>query len=82
MHCVLQICMSTYLIGVKIPDSISMTIYYVIFFVIQQLSLKGFAGDTAKAHARTSMIAGEGVSNIRTVAAFNAQGKILSLFCH
>ncbi|KAK4393093.1 ABC transporter B family member 19 [Sesamum angolense] len=26
----------------------------------QQLSLKGFAGDTAKAHAKTSMIAGEG----------------------
>ncbi|KAL9247718.1 hypothetical protein vseg_021120 [Gypsophila vaccaria] len=47
----------------------------------QQLSLKGFAGDTAKAHAKTSMIAGEGVSNIRTVAAFNAQDKILSLFC-
>ncbi|KAI7726411.1 hypothetical protein M8C21_016957, partial [Ambrosia artemisiifolia] len=46
----------------------------------QQLSLKGFAGDTAKAHAKTSMIAGEGVSNIRTVAAFNAQEKILSLF--
>ncbi|CAI9777375.1 unnamed protein product [Fraxinus pennsylvanica] len=48
----------------------------------QQLSLKGFAGDTAKAHAKTSMIAGEGVSNIRTVAAFNAQEKILSQFCH
>ncbi|GFQ02953.1 ABC transporter b family member 19 [Phtheirospermum japonicum] len=48
----------------------------------QQLSLKGFAGDTAKAHAKTSMIAGEGVSNIRTVAAFNAQEKILSLFSH
>ncbi|KAK4409877.1 ABC transporter B family member 19 [Sesamum angolense] len=48
----------------------------------QQLSLKGFAGDTAKAHAKTSMIAGEGVSNIRTVAAFNAQEKILSLFAH
>lgn len=49
---------------------------------MQQLSLKGFAGDTAKAHAKTSMIAGEGVSNIRTVAAFNAQDKILSLFRH
>lgn len=47
---------------------------------LQQLSLKGFAGDTAKAHAKTSMIAGEGVSNIRTVAAFNAQDKIISLF--
>ncbi|EOY03425.1 ATP binding cassette subfamily B19 isoform 3 [Theobroma cacao] len=51
-------------------------------FAQQQLSLKGFAGDTAKAHAKTSMIAGEGVSNIRTVAAFNAQNKILSLFCY
>ncbi|KAG2384018.1 ABC transporter B family member 19 [Vigna angularis] len=47
-----------------------------------QLSLKGFAGDTAKAHAKTSMIAGEGVSNIRTVAAFNAQTKMLSVFCN
>ncbi|VFQ58512.1 unnamed protein product [Cuscuta campestris] len=46
----------------------------------QQLSMKGFAGDTAKAHAKSSMIAGEGVSNIRTVAAFNAQDKVLSLF--
>ncbi|CAA0828429.1 ABC transporter B family member 19 [Striga hermonthica] len=48
----------------------------------QQLSLKGFAGDTAKAHAKTSMIAGEAVSNIRTVAAFNAQPKLLFLFSH
>ncbi|GJN26261.1 hypothetical protein PR202_gb14180 [Eleusine coracana subsp. coracana] len=48
----------------------------------QQLSMKGFAGDTAKAHAKSSMVAGEGVSNIRTVAAFNAQSKILSLFSY
>lgn len=51
-------------------------------YLAQQLSLKGFAGDTAKAHAKTSMIAGEGVNNIRTVAAFNAQDKILSLFSY
>ncbi|VAH38078.1 unnamed protein product [Triticum turgidum subsp. durum] len=48
----------------------------------QQLSMKGFAGDTAKAHAKSSMVAGEGVSNIRTVAAFNAQNKVMSLFSH
>ncbi|KAL9254105.1 ABC transporter B family member 19-like protein [Drosera capensis] len=42
---------------------------------------EGFAGDTVKAHAKTSMIAGEGVSNIRMVAAFNGQEKILGLFC-
>jgi ATP-binding cassette, subfamily B (MDR/TAP), member 1 len=44
--------------------------------------MKGFVGDTTKAHAKSSMVAGEGVSNIRTVAAFNAQSKILSLFSH
>ncbi|VAH38071.1 unnamed protein product [Triticum turgidum subsp. durum] len=44
--------------------------------------MKGFAGDTAKAHAKSSMVAGEGVSNIRTVAAFNAQNKVMSLFSH
>lgn len=49
---------------------------------LQQLTLKGFSGDTAKAHAKTSMIAGEAVSNIRTVAAFNAQEKILRLYRH
>ncbi|KAI8533911.1 hypothetical protein RHMOL_Rhmol10G0047400 [Rhododendron molle] len=54
----------------------------VLAFCAQKFSLEGFAGDTAKAHAKTSMIAGEGVSNIRTVAAFNAQDKTLSLFCH
>ncbi|KAE9449260.1 hypothetical protein C3L33_18836, partial [Rhododendron williamsianum] len=54
----------------------------VLAFCAQKFSLKGFAGDTAKAHAKTSMIAGEGVRNIRTVAAFNAQDKTLSLFCH
>ncbi|KAF7128948.1 hypothetical protein RHSIM_Rhsim10G0040700 [Rhododendron simsii] len=54
----------------------------VLAYFAQQLSLKGFAGDIAKTHAKTSMIAGEGVSNIRTVTAFNAQDKIVSLFCH
>ncbi|KAH7846544.1 hypothetical protein Vadar_015190 [Vaccinium darrowii] len=54
----------------------------VLAYFVQQLALKGFAGDTSKAHAKTSMIAGEGVSNIRTVAAFNAEDQILSLFCH
>ncbi|CAI0388592.1 unnamed protein product [Linum tenue] len=46
------------------------------------LVLANFAQVCCSAHAKTSMIAGEGVSNIRTVAAFNAQDKILSLFCH
>ncbi|KAK9107689.1 hypothetical protein Syun_023700 [Stephania yunnanensis] len=68
-------------IGERIADS---WIYHSVQDVqsnLEQLSLKGFAGDIAKAHAKTSMIAGEGVSNIRTVAAFNAQDRMLSLFC-
>jgi ATP-binding cassette subfamily B (MDR/TAP) protein 1 len=42
--------------------------------------LKGFAGDISKAQSRASMVAGEAVSNIRTVAAFNAEKKVLALF--
>jgi hypothetical protein len=44
--------------------------------------LKGFAGDISKAQSRASMVAGEAVSNIRTVAAFNAEKKVLALFEH
>ncbi|KAL2898555.1 ABC transporter B family member 19 [Bienertia sinuspersici] len=43
---------------------------------------EGICRRHGKSACKTSMIAGEGVSNIRTVAAFNAQEKILSLFCH
>lgn len=47
---------------------------------MQQLFLKGFGGDLAKAYARASMVAGEAVGNIRTVAAFCAEDKVLELF--
>eukprot|EP01018_Ginkgo_biloba_P014906 Gb_35777 [translate_table: standard] len=46
----------------------------------ENLSLKGFAGDQAKAHSRATAVAGEAVSNIRTVAAFNAEDKVLLSF--
>lgn len=42
--------------------------------------LKGFAGDVGKAHSKATMVAGEAVTNIRTIAAFNAQAKVLHLF--
>lgn len=48
--------------------------------VSQNMFLKGFAGDIGKAHSKATMIAGEAVSNIRTIAAFNAQSKVLGLF--
>lgn len=42
--------------------------------------LKGFGGDLSRAYARSNMVAGEAVSNIRTVAAFCAEKKVLELF--
>ncbi|CAM6102646.1 unnamed protein product [Calypogeia fissa] len=46
----------------------------------QKLFLKGFAGDLNKAYARATQVAGEAVTNIRTVAAFNAEDKVQALF--
>lgn len=48
--------------------------------MVQQLFLKGFSGDVASAQARASMVAGEGVTNIRTIAAFNAEERVVKLF--
>lgn len=47
--------------------------------VAEQSFVKGFAGDVAAAHERASVIAGEAVANVRTVAAFNAEKKVLEL---
>lgn len=46
----------------------------------EQLFLKGFGGDFNKAYSTASMVAGEAVSNIRTVMAFCAEGKVVDLF--
>lgn len=45
-----------------------------------QAALKGFAGDLEKAHQAASVLASEAVSNIRTVAAFCLEEKLLGLF--
>lgn len=47
---------------------------------MQKIFLKGFSGDVAGAQARASMVASEAVGNVRTVAAFNAEDKIVGLF--
>ncbi len=47
---------------------------------LQALFLKGFGGDLAKCYAQASMVATDAVSNIRTVAAFGAEEKVLDLF--
>lgn len=49
-------------------------------FVGEALFLKGFGGDLAKCYAQASMVATDAVSNIRTVAAFGAEEKVLDLF--
>ncbi|CAI7878245.1 unnamed protein product [Closterium sp. NIES-53] len=48
--------------------------------LMEQQFLAGFAGNQNSSHAGATTIAAEAVANIRTVAAFNAQDKILALF--
>ncbi|BAF24443.2 Os08g0564300 [Oryza sativa Japonica Group] len=48
--------------------------------VLQKMFLKGFSGDLERAHARATQIAGEAVANVRTVAAFGSEAKIVGLF--
>uniref|UniRef100_A0A7N0TAH2 Uncharacterized protein n=1 Tax=Kalanchoe fedtschenkoi TaxID=63787 RepID=A0A7N0TAH2_KALFE len=46
----------------------------------ERLFLRGFGGDLSKAYLRANMLAGEAVGNIRTVAAFCSEDKILNLY--
>eukprot|EP00249_Psilotum_nudum_P005038 c18525_g1_i1 orf=571-4338(-) len=42
--------------------------------------VKGFGGDLSESYLRANSVAGEAVANIRTVAAFCAEKRVLSLF--
>ncbi|GFP99284.1 ABC transporter b family member 1, partial [Phtheirospermum japonicum] len=48
--------------------------------VLQKMFMTGFSGDLEAAHAKATQLAGEAVANLRTVAAFNSEGKIVGLF--
>ncbi|KAL0409966.1 UNVERIFIED_CONTAM: ABC transporter B family member 1 [Sesamum latifolium] len=48
--------------------------------VLQKMFMNGFSGDLEAAHAKATQLAGESVANIRTVAAFNSEVKIVGLF--
>nr|GEV39540.1 ABC transporter B family member 1 [Tanacetum cinerariifolium] len=48
--------------------------------VLQKMFMQGFSGDLEGAHAKATQLAGEAVANMRTVAAFNSEGKIVNLF--
>lgn len=47
--------------------------------LLQKMFMTGFGGDLEGNHAKASMIAGEAVSNVRTVQAFNAERKVVRL---
>ncbi|KAK6147053.1 hypothetical protein DH2020_017965 [Rehmannia glutinosa] len=48
--------------------------------VLQKMFMNGFSGDLEAAHAKATQLAGEAVANLRTVAAFNSEAKIVGLF--
>ncbi|KAK6934966.1 ABC transporter-like, ATP-binding domain [Dillenia turbinata] len=48
--------------------------------ISEKLFMQGYGGNLSKAYLKANMLAGEAVSNIRTVAAFCAESKILDLY--
>ncbi|GAU20320.1 hypothetical protein TSUD_338010 [Trifolium subterraneum] len=48
--------------------------------VLQKMFMTGFSGDLEAAHAKATQLAGEAIANVRTVAAFNSESKIVHLF--
>ncbi|XP_004497537.1 ABC transporter B family member 1 [Cicer arietinum] len=48
--------------------------------VLQKMFMSGFSGDLEAAHAKATQLAGEAIANVRTVAAFNSEKKIVRLF--
>ncbi|MCO5561469.1 hypothetical protein L7F22_015090 [Adiantum nelumboides] len=50
-------------------------------YVGQMQFKSGFSGDLHMAHMKANAVAGEAISNIRTVAGFSAEDKVLNLFC-
>ncbi|KAJ0824452.1 putative ABC-type xenobiotic transporter [Helianthus annuus] len=48
--------------------------------ISEKMFMKGYGGDLSKAYLKANMLAGEAVSNIRTVAAFCSENKVLDLY--
>ncbi|KAM3710870.1 hypothetical protein ACB098_01G065400 [Castanea mollissima] len=48
--------------------------------ITEQLFLKGFGGDYSRAYSRATAVAREAIANIRTVAAFGAEDRIVTQF--
>ncbi|XP_061365672.1 ABC transporter B family member 2-like isoform X2 [Gastrolobium bilobum] len=50
--------------------------------ISEKLFMKGYGGNLSKAYLKANMLAGEAVSNIRTVAAFCSEDKVLDLYAN
>ncbi|KAJ6750163.1 hypothetical protein OIU85_000767 [Salix viminalis] len=50
--------------------------------VLQKMFMNGFSGDLEAAHSKATQLAGEAIANVRTVAAFNSEAKIVGLFSY
>ncbi|CAI9775610.1 unnamed protein product [Fraxinus pennsylvanica] len=48
--------------------------------ISEKLFMQGYGGDLSKAYLKANVLAGEAVSNIRTVAAFCSEEKVLDLY--
>ncbi|GAV77509.1 ABC_tran domain-containing protein/ABC_membrane domain-containing protein [Cephalotus follicularis] len=48
--------------------------------ISEKLFMQGYGGNLSKAYLKANMLAGEAVSNMRTVAAFCAEEKVLDLY--
>ncbi|XP_010491749.1 PREDICTED: ABC transporter B family member 10 [Camelina sativa] len=48
--------------------------------ISEKLFMQGYGGNLSKAYLKANMLAGESISNIRTVAAFCAEEKVLDLY--
>ncbi|PSR91622.1 ABC transporter B family member 2 like [Actinidia chinensis var. chinensis] len=48
--------------------------------ISEKLFMKGYGGNLSKAYLKANMLAGEAVSNIRTIAAFCSEEKVLDLY--
>ncbi|CAF1700264.1 unnamed protein product [Brassica napus] len=48
--------------------------------VLQKMFMTGFSGDLEAAHAKGTQLAGDAIANVRTVAAFNSEAKIVRLY--
>ncbi|OVA05874.1 ABC transporter [Macleaya cordata] len=50
--------------------------------VSEKLFMKGYGGNLTKAYLKANMLAGEAVSNIRTIAAFCSEEKVINMYAY